>query len=333
MAGVTISDVAERAGVSTATVSKALRGLPVSPANRARVLAVADELGWTPNPHAAGLASGRSGTLGLVVAYFGLWYDGEVIAGVEAAAAAKDFDLLVWATQSLDPVRGAGGLRRITSRCDGLLLADFEGRVDDPALGAAHTPVVSIGGVVSDHPSITIDHRYAAVVATSHLLDLGHRRIGLITGDATPAGMVPATEDRRDGYIQAVTAAGLDTDPSLMISGGFTVEGGREALRALLELEDPPSAVFCLSDEMALGAFVEAQAAGLESPRDLSIIGFGGHPIAVAFGLTTLHQPLAEMTERGVAHLLDALEGQPHAGTELLPVTLEERRSTAPPAT
>lgn len=332
MASVTIADVAARAGVSTATVSKALRGLPVSPANLERVQRAAEELGWQPNPHASSLASGRAGTLGLVVAFFGLWYDAEIIAGVEAAAAAEGYDLLVWITQSLHAATpGQTSLQRLGRRVDGLVLADFETGAAEGIDGVG-VPAVAVGGVFAPFPSLTIDDHGAARTAVEHLLDLGHERIALVAGPLTPTGMARATEQRRSAYDDALEAAGIAPDPALVEPGGFTVEGGRDATNALLDRPRPPTAVFCLSDEMAFGAYIAARDRGLSIPGDLSLVGFGDHPMSPALGLTTMRQPLAEMTEQGVAFLLDAIAGKPHEGTRYLDVTLETRTSTAPPA-
>jgi DNA-binding LacI/PurR family transcriptional regulator len=112
--------------------------------------------------------------------------------------------------------------------------------------------------------------------------------------------MSPATELRREGFEEALRTRGLRPDRDLEVEGGFTVDGGREAAVALLGLSDPPTAIFCLSDEMAFGVIIAASAAGVAVPEALSVVGFGGHPVARAVNLTTIRQPIVAMTEEAV---------------------------------
>jgi DNA-binding LacI/PurR family transcriptional regulator len=334
MTKVTIADVAASANLSTATVSKALRGLPVAPANRDRVLLAAQGLGWRPNPHASRLASGRAGAIGLVMAYSGLWYDVEVLSGVEAAAVASGYDLLVWTVQSLETRSAAVLPAAIQQRVDGLVFMDFVGspRQRD-AIASLGVPTVAVGGDLPGSASFLIDNQSASKMAVRHLIELGHTRIALMSGAAAPSGFTPVPAERRAGYRAAHEDAGILPDLHLEVDGGFTPDGAEAALTRLLDLTPPPTAIFCLSDDMALGTIAAAPTRGLGIPKDMSVIGFDDHPLSGPFGLTTIRQPIAAMAEAAVRHLIERVRGQRDEPTRhAFPVELVVRRSTAPPA-
>jgi DNA-binding LacI/PurR family transcriptional regulator len=176
-------------------------------------------------------------------------------------------------------------------------------------------------------PSVGVDERAAGRLAATHLLELGHRRIGLVAG---PEHFLP-TAEKRAGLEEALHAAGLDGATRAAYTE-FGVEGGRLALRALLARRDRPSAVICSSDLMAIGVLQEAGAAGLSVPGDLSVVGFDDIEVAAYVGLTTVRQPLEASGARGAELLLDALGGADLAGlSETLPLELVVRATTAPP--
>src|SRR5213079_705799 len=157
-------------------------------------------------------------------------------------------------------------------------------------------------------PSVSAAHTSGADQAMQHLLRLGHRRIGAITG---PRSWV-ATEDRRRGYHAALAAAGVLPDPALEVEADFEILGGRRAAEALLDLAEPPTAIFAFNDNHAIGALQAARARGLRVPEDLSVVGFDDveHATIVTPRLTTVRQPLAEMGRTAVSLLMRLLEGQ-----------------------
>ena len=157
-------------------------------------------------------------------------------------------------------------------------------------LAADRVHVVTIGQWTEEFPSVTVDNRAAALAATRHLLDLGHRRIGLIGGSAHTSLPFDVPGHRRQGYVEALLEAGLDYHADLEADGGFSVKGGSEAMVHLMSEARPPSAVFALSDEMAMGALQAAGDLGLAVPGDVSIVGFDDHELARVFGLTTVRQ-------------------------------------------
>lgn len=287
-----IGDVAARAGVSVATVSRALRGLPnVAPSTRNRVLAAAAALHYVADPNASRLAAGKTRTIGIVVPLFTQWFFTQVVAGAEGVLAASGHDLLLYS------VGGHEGQERFLDRLpfrkrvDGLVMIDVPlTEAQQDRLASAETPVVLVGVRSSRFPTVTIDNEAAATTATRHLLNLGHRRIGLISGVPDDPLHTPTPLERRIGYRRALAEAGVELRPDLDVSGNFSMQGGAEAMAQLLAVDRPPTAVFSQSDEMAIGALRTIRDAGLDVPGDVSVVGFDDHEAARYVGLTTIHQ-------------------------------------------
>jgi DNA-binding LacI/PurR family transcriptional regulator len=328
-----IEDVARRAGVSIATVSRALRGLPdVATATRNRVLAAAAELDYVASPFAARLASGRTATIGVVVPFVNRWFFSEVIDTVEGALRRAGFDLLLYNLGDEDGRSRFFDVMPMRKRVDGVLVislvltdAEFD------ALDALEAPVGLLGLQRPGFPSSSIDDVGGAQSAVEHLLALGHRRIGLIGGDTDDPMRFTPPQRRRDGYRDALTSAGIDIDPELEVLGYFTSSGGGEAMHRLLEVDDRPTAVFAESDEMAYGALRTIRRAGLRVPHDVAVVGFDDQANAELMDLTTVRQPVAEQALEITARLLASIaEPQTEAAAVVLPTELVVRGSTDP---
>jgi LacI family transcriptional regulator, repressor for deo operon, udp, cdd, tsx, nupC, and nupG len=325
--------VAARAGVSVATVSRALRGLPnVAPSTRERVLDAAEALHYVADPSASRLASGRSLTVGLVVPMLGQWYYMRALSGVEGVLVAAGYDLLPFTTS------GPGGAARFVQelpfrkRVDGLVVIDALLRSEhlDRVVGQS-SEVVTVGVVSPSASSVRIENVAAARLAVNHLTGLGHRRIAVIGGLDDDPLEFPVPVERLRGYRQALVAAELATDPELEVPGNFSLEGGAEAMQRLLHLAEPPSAVFALSDEMAIGAMKVARDAGLRVPQDVSIVGFDDHDVAAYLGLTTVRQDVQRLGERAAELLVGHLTGEvTEVVHEVAPTRLVVRGTTAP---
>lgn len=311
---VTIEDVAARAGVSVATVSRALRGLPnVAPTTRDKVRAVALQLGYRADPNASRLGARRTRTIGMGVPLLGSWYFSQVVAGAEAVLSAEGYDVLLLAIGSAAArrrmVEGDGPLHR---RVDGLLLVDLRLDPDEvDTFARTGSSIVTVGDSYPGFPSVAIDDRRAAAMAVTHLLNLGHRDIALIGDLPGEALQFNVPGFRRAGYRQALDDAGVPVRLDYDVAGNFSVDGGHEAMVRLLATPRPPTAVFAMSDEMAIGAIRAVRDHGLRVPEDVSVVGFDDHELAEAVGLTTIRQPVAQIGGLAARAALRLLEEDP----------------------
>ena len=329
----TIEDIAQAAGVSIATVSRALRNLPnVAPATRSRVLEVAAKYRYELHPQASRLASGRTWTVGVVAPLFRTWFPFRALAGINSVFAKAGYDLLIsMMTEPGDRQRFLQGARSFCRRVDGIILIDtFVSTEAGSADAYFNRPVVAVGERLEGASSIAIDNRVASRQAVEHLIGLGHRRIGLVTGPQPPGLPTPVPKLRRRGYQDALQAGGLPFDPSLVVGGEGTASGGSAALGKLLRGSAPPTAVFCASDEMAFGLVHAATQRGLSVPGDLSVIGFDDHEMSEAMGLTTMRQAVDEMGVRAAQAVLGMIDGSEPPNDITWEVPLVIRNTTAP---
>ncbi len=328
----TIEDVANRAGVSVATVSRALRDLPnVAPATRARVEAAAAELDYRPDPSASALASGRTKTIAMAVPMLDSWYFSKVMAGAETVLAAAGYDLLVFAVHNDDP--GDRLLHRpVVRRADALIVVDIDISDEEAAeLAASRIEVVAVGMKVPQMEAVVVDDHRVAFDATMHLVSLGHTRIALIGGVGEGRQQFSVPIERRAGFVAAMTAAGLALDEALIVDGGFSVAGGHRAMADLMDLTEPPTAVFAMSDEMAFGALRELWDRDMDAPADVSVIGVDNHDVADLVGLTTMQQQVVEHGAQAARLLLRHLLGEREGDDVHVHTGLIERSSTGPP--
>ena len=327
---VSMADVAVRAGVSTATVSRSLRGSRVAPETRERVLRAAEELQYVPSPAASQLASGRTRSVGVVVPFAARWFFSEVISGVESITRPAGLDLLLYDIgnpTSRDRFFEVLPLRRRVDAA--LVVATSLTQAQQDQLRGLGVPLCVLGSRVDGFPSVRIDDVRAGAVAARHLVGLGHRRLAMITGDpADPVGRA-TTAQRRAGFVGVLEEFGLDA--SLVVSEDWGSAGGARAMERLLGETVPPTGVFAESDEMALGALRTLRAAGLPVPGRVSVVGIDDHELAAAVELTTVAQPAREQGAAAARALLDTLAGSGSTEDLVLPTRLVVRRSTAPP--
>ncbi len=329
----TIHDVAREAGVSTATVSRALRHHPyVAESTRQRVLDAVDRLQYVANASAARLASGQSRTVGFIAPMITSWYTSELTAGVEEVLTQARFDLLIGTASPVARERIFRGDAHFEQRVDGVILVDvFCGEEGAGRLAALGTPVVVLGEELHTLTSVSVDNQRGGRLAARLLIELGHRRIAMVSGHAglEVAKNVPVW--RAQGFRETLQDAGLRLHADDVLDGDFTIAGGYSAMQRLLELPTRPTAVFFLSDEMAFGAIHAVRDAGLDIGSDMSIVGFDDHTVAEAIGLTTVRQPVRDIGRLGARLMLDALAGFATLRHHPVELTLVERMSTGRP--
>ncbi len=331
-----IKDVARDVEMSTATVSRALRGLAgVSEETRERVMESARRLGYVPSPSAAGLASGQTRTVAVVVPMVTRWFFSSVVQGAEEVLRERGYDLLLY------NLAGDASARHrvfetslLTKRVDAVLVLSLKPSPDElDRLSRLGRPVTIVGADMPGWATVRINDHEAAAAATRHLVDLGHRRIGYLGGATEGVLDFTAPTARLAGYRCTLAEAGIDPDPALERDGDFTIAGGAREAHALLDLPDWPTAVFAASDEMAMGVLRAARERGMRVPEDLSVIGIDDHEFADYFELTTIAQPVHEQGRVAATQVLAALADEDWQPTQvILPTRLVVRRTTAPAA-
>ena len=324
---ITIHDVARAAGVSVATVSKAINGRDgVSPATLEHVQEVVARLGYESSLVATSLRRRRTDVIGVLVAEFEP-FAVQLLQGVSAALQGTRFDVLAYAG-SVSAGEHLGWERRSLSRLGGTLIdgAILVTPTTTPAQGAV--PIVAIDPHAgADGPaSVSVRNIDGAVAATAHLISLGHRRIAHLRGRTD----LQSAHQREQGYRRALEGAGIGFDPALVAEGGYRAAASTAGANALLDLADPPTAVFAANDLSGIEMIRVAVGRGLRVPEDLSVVGFDDVPEAAAHvpQLTTVRQPLAEMGAEAVRVLLAMLEGGPQEHVRM-PAELVVRASTA----
>ena len=334
---VSIDEVARFAGVSTATVSRALSGRGhVSDSTRARVESAARSLGYVVSSAASSLASGRTRNIGVLLPYLDSWFFSTVLSGIASALMRRGYDITLY-NLSADRVQRASVfetfLRR--QRVDGVIAISIElGADETERLRELDLPIVAIGGPNPRLFTLSVDQLAVAQLATEHLIGLGHRAIAHI--GASPEFDIDfhIPTRRRQGFEQALADAGVPTRPDLYEPADFTMDGGfRAAVRLLGRAAERPTAIFAASDEMAIGALLASRELGHRVPEDISVVGIDGHELGEFFRLTTVDQFPLGQGERAADAILDALEA-PQSGAlreepGQLPYELIVRETTA----
>ncbi|BDZ39707.1 LacI family DNA-binding transcriptional regulator [Microbacterium suwonense] len=309
---VSIDEVAKLAGLSTATVSRALSGRGhVSPASRERVYTAAESLGYVVSSRASSLASGRTKNVGVIVPFLDRWFFSTVLSGATSALMRAGYDSTLYNITADAAVRQevfSTFLRR--QRVDAVVAVSIELDQDETGqLLDLGLPVIAIGGPNSRLRTLTVDNTAVARLATQHLIGLGHRDIAHIGASPEFDMDFHIPTQRRLGFEQALADAGITQNPAFLEPADFTVDGGFRAAKQLLGRPGPrPTAIFAASDEMAIGAILAARDLGFRVPQDLSIVGIDGHELGEFFQLTTVDQfPIAQ-GERAAAAILAQLE-------------------------
>lgn len=333
----TIGDVAKAAGVSVATVSRALRGVDrVSPRTRDRVLAAATELHYVASPAATSLVSGRTRGVGVITPYFNRWFFATVVSGIEKVLREDGYHVLLCDLEGHTfDTRLPITQTMLWKRADGAIILNVPPVPGERSvLDRLGLPVVTVGNRQPGWPSVRIDDRAAMAIATRYVIDLGHKEIGY-------AGTVPASIthlqtpfDRRDAFAKVMSDAGLVCPAEWILECDWTASGAAEHANRLFESDHVPTSVVAASDEMAFGVISAARRHGLRIPEDLSVIGIDDHVHAEIFDLTTVRQDVEAQGRRAGRLMLDALHGLVPSPShdDVLDVELVVRGSTAPPS-
>ena len=289
-----IVEIAGRAGVSPATVSRALRGMHhVNEETRSKIVAAAMELNY---PLRSDLIPRelvqRTNRIGVIAPYISRWYFAEAINGIEQSLREAGMDLLLYNFSQVDARQRIFQHKQLRGKVDALIVISMPPTDEEfTSLLSLGIPITTIGFVHEGCTSVAIDDVVGGKVATQHLTGLGHRKIAILSGQRETAYNFDVSDNRTKGYIEALNEVGVEWDPDLEIRGDFNIYTAEIAMNSFLSRKKLPTAIFCHSDEMAFGAMKAIRSKGMRVPEDISVIGFDGHQIAQYVGLTTVSQP------------------------------------------
>ncbi len=325
-----IIDVAKKAGVSIATVSRVLNGSDkVRPDTRDKILSIINEMKYAPSPAARGLIMRKTEAIGLLLPDLHGEFFSEVIRGADEAIQNQGYHLIVSSSHN-DPKEIEAALRFMRGRVDGLVV--MSPQVDSETLLLnlpKGLPAVLLNCHI-DNPhfdTIVTDGFGGAREMVTYLLGLGHSRIAVVKGGETNI----ESQERLRGVQAAFTNFGIPYNTAFEFDGDFTEASGYEAAREILELEIRPTAIFTFNDSMAIGAIGAIREAGLRIPADISVCGFDDIPVAkyLSPSLTSVHVPIHDLGVMAISRIFDRLQNKSkaHAAHILVPTTLQIRTS------
>ena len=324
----TMADVAARAGVSHQTVSRVLNDASaVRPETRDAVLAAIAALGYRRNQAARALVTRRSGLIGVIVDELRLYGPASTVSSVAQAARVAGYGLTLDLLWDVTGSSVAAALEhQLSQAVEAVVLVAAHGEMPDPAvLRGLSVPVIALDGFLgADAPTAGVDQRAGGVMATRHLLELGHRTVGHITG---PTGW-PQADARQAGFLEALDQAGLEAGP--VVPGDWSPRAGYQAVQRILDENPSTTALFVANDQMAMGAMRALTEAGRRVPHDVSVVGFDDIPEA-SFSqppLTTIRQDFAALGREAVRLVVGAIAGEELPST-LVPPRLVTRASSA----
>jgi LacI family repressor for deo operon, udp, cdd, tsx, nupC, and nupG len=328
-----MADVASAAGVSIATVSRALRDVPgVSKATRDRIKQIAQELSYVVSPEASALSRGQTGRVAVVMPHLDTWFYSAMLANMAPVLRAAELDMLVYQVEG--GAQRTRFLRELPARrkVDAVILTALpmaQAEVERLDLMGVH--VVVAGGTLRDHPNVQVDDLEAGRLAVQHLVDLGHRRIGMIRTSDTDGTTWSADVLRVRAWRETLASDGLDGADELLVSETYGGDAGGRAMARLLALPEPPTAVFAYSDQLAFAAVIHARSAGHRVPQDMSVVGVDGHPLGELLDVTTVDQDVAGQGRLAAELAVRLVNGQESEAAVDVPVRLVARGSTAAP--
>lgn len=333
MAG--IIDVAREAGVSTATVSRALSGKDyVSEETKELVKKVASRLGYVPSASAYTLVTGRTRNIGVVVPYIDRWFFSTALETIDRELVKAGYDVTLYNLSTDDVHRKSIFTNSLARKrvdavmCIAVRMSDSE----LAALTAVNKPIVALGGLINGAKCIKISDTSAGRLATDHLLTMGHTKIAMIGLSGNDEKFFRVFDERRDGYETALKLAGIAPRPGWykQVSKYAISEGYAAAKQLLGDPHNAPTAIFASSDELAVGAMLAAKDMGLKVPEDVSIVGVDNHELADFFGITTIDQNVTGQAEQLVKTMLQVLENPDQDMDAVIewPIELVVRAST-----
>jgi DNA-binding LacI/PurR family transcriptional regulator len=328
-----IVEIAKRAGVSPATVSRALRGMHhVNERTRTKIIEAAQLLDYPIRPDLLpSNATTRTNTIGVIAPFISRWYFSQALAGVEQALREAGMDLLLYNFAQVDARQRVFQQKKLVGKVDGLIVISLPPteKEFDRILGLGIP--VSLLGITNDRCStVSIDDVKGAEIATQHLIDMGHRDIAIMVGQNTYNFNFEVSSQRKDGFIRILNENGIAFNPTFEIVADFDSHTAELATTEFLGRKKLPTAIFCESDEMAFGAIKAIHKKGLRVPEDISIIGYDDHEFSATIGLTTIAQPVQFLGQLAASQIMAKIEKPESNSAQMkVPTSLVIRESVA----
>jgi DNA-binding LacI/PurR family transcriptional regulator len=328
-----VVQIAKIAGVSPATVSRALRGLHhVNEETRSKVVAAALELKY---PLRQDLIPrelvNKTNRVGVIAPYISRWFFSQAINGIEQSLREAGMDLLLYNFSQIDARKRIFHHKQLRGKVDALIVVSMPPTDEEfSSLLSLGIPITTIGFIHEGCTSVTIDDVLGGAVATKHLTELGHREIAVLSGQRETSYNFDVSDNRNLGYIKSLNEVGVEWNPELEIRGDFNIYTAEIAMESFLRRKKLPTALFCHSDEMAFGALKAIRKRGLRVPEDMSVIGFDDHDIAQYIGLTTVSQPPQFEGQLAAASSIAEIANPGHEHRNIIvPLSLVVRETTA----
>ena len=326
-----IVEIAKKAGVSPATVSRALRGIHhVNEKTRKKIVDAARDLDYPVRPDLLPRGQNeKTNTIGVIAPFISRWYFSQSISGVEQALREAGLDLLLYNFAQVDARERVMMQKKLVDKVDGLIVIslppsekEFERLLN---LGIP----VSLLGVDSELcSSVSIDDVLGGRIATQHLVDMGHRDIAIMTGQKEPAFDFRVANQRLQGFMEVLQANDLEFNPGNELYSDFTSTTSEIAMDEFLTRKKLPTAIFCESDEMAFGVYQALRKKGMRVPEDISIVGYDGHDFGVTLGLTTVAQPVRFLGQLAASQVMALIEKPESVVRQMVvPTELVQRQS------
>jgi LacI family repressor for deo operon, udp, cdd, tsx, nupC, and nupG len=306
-----IVEIAKKAGVSPATVSRALRGMHhVNERTRKKIIEAAQLLDYPIRPDLLpASAKVRTNTIGVIAPFISRWYFSQALAGIEQALREAGMDLLLYNLAQVDARQRVFQQRKLVGKVDGLIVISLPPteKEFDQILGLGIP--VSLMGTLNDRCScVSIDDVKGAEEATQHLIDMGHRDIAILVGQNAYAYNFEVADQRLSGFKKVLADNGIEFNPAWQIMADFDSHTSELAMDEFLRQKKLPTAIFCESDEMAYGAITSIRKRGLRVPEDISVIGYDDHEYANLVGLTTIAQPVKFLGQLAASQIMARIE-------------------------
>lgn len=329
MAG--IVEIAEQAGVSPATVSRALRGMHhVNERTRKKIIAAAQALDYPVRPDLLPpSATTRTNTIGVIAPFISRWYFSQALAGVEQALREAGLDLLLYNFAQVDARQRVFQQKKLVGKVDGLIVISLPPteREFEQILGLG-IPVSLLGIADERCSTVSINDIKGAELAAQHLIDMGHTDIAIMVGQNSFNFNFEVADQRRSGFMKTLEAHGIEFNPAFEIAADFDSHTSELAMTEFLSRKKLPTAIFCESDEMAFGVIKAIRKKGLRVPEDISVVGYDDHEFAATIGLTTVSQPVQFLGQLAASQIMAKIE-KPDSSTAQMkvPISLVVRES------